>query len=247
MSPFVHVGEASVFAGSFCFNITELMHWLSGAASGDPSYSVKEALMLLMNSIHRIREACCRLLLLSIAVAVAAFAMSVANPSLADQAVTASTGVASNEYRLGVGDKIEIDVYNEADLTVIATVSESGTIAYPFLGDIKIAGISVKEVAQIVTTGLKGSYLVDPVVSVSIVQYRPFFIQGEVKQSGGYPYQPGLTVRKAVSLAGGLTDRASQSRITVIHENDEHRKSIPISIDDPVHPGDTITIEQSFF
>jgi polysaccharide export outer membrane protein len=154
---------------------------------------------------------------------------------------------ATSEYRLGVGDRIQIDVYGEADLDVTTTLSESGVISYPFLGDLKITGYTTKEVGQLITSGLKGAYLVDPKISVTILQYRPFYIHGEVKQSGGFPYQPGLTLRKAVSLAGGFTDRASSTKMSVIRETDVQRKPVPIKLDDSVYPGDTVTIEQGFF
>jgi len=159
----------------------------------------------------------------------------------ADQAPTAIA------YQLGVGDKIQIDVYDEPDLNVTTTLPESGTISYPFLGDLKITGLTPKQVEQLIGSGLKGSYLIDPKVSVTVLQYRPFYIHGEVKQSGGYPYQPGLSLRKAVSLAGGFTERASQTKITVIREKDNKQKSLLIKLDDLVYPGDTITVEQSFF
>jgi len=151
------------------------------------------------------------------------------------------------DYRLGVGDKIQIDVYDEADLGVVTTLSQTGIIAYPFLGDLKIVGLTVKEAQQLITDGLKGTYLVDPTVSVTVLQYRPFYIHGEVKQSGGYPYQPGLTLRKAVTLAGGFTERASVNKMSVIREADAKHKPTPITLDDLVNPGDTITIEMSFF
>ncbi|HET8704841.1 MAG TPA: SLBB domain-containing protein, partial [Pseudomonadales bacterium] len=98
-----------------------------------------------------------------------------------------------------------------------------------------------------ITTRLKDGYLVNPSVSVAVISYRQFFINGEVKQAGGYAYQPGLTLRKAIALAGGVTERASSSKITVIHENDGERKPKPISLDDVLRPGDIITVYQSFF
>jgi polysaccharide export outer membrane protein len=154
---------------------------------------------------------------------------------------------ASQDYRLGIGDKIEIVVYDEPDLGVITTLSQSGVISYPFLGDLKITGLTSKEVEQLISSGLRGSYLVDPKVSLAILQYRPFYIQGEVKLSGGYPYQPGLTLRKAISLAGGFTERASQTKISVVREKGGKRNKLAITLDDFINPGDIITVEQSFF
>ncbi|RLA33398.1 MAG: hypothetical protein DRR03_07740, partial [Gammaproteobacteria bacterium] len=125
-------------------------------------------------------------------------------------------GIAS--YRLGSGDEVAITVYGEEDLSVEQRLHDDGIIAYPFLGELKVGGKTVGEVEKEITRGLKGDYLVDPRVRVSIREYRPFFIHGEVEGPGGYPYQPALTVRKAVSLAGGFTERASKSKVTVIRE-----------------------------
>jgi polysaccharide biosynthesis/export protein VpsN len=150
-------------------------------------------------------------------------------------------------YKLGIGDKIQIDVYDETDLGMTTTISQTGKISYPFLGDLAVTGLTVKQVEELIISGLKGGYLADPQVSVTILEYRPVFVSGEVKQSGGYPYQPGLTVRKAVSLAGGFTGKASQKKITIIRDADPQRLSTPIALDDFVSPGDTIIIGQGLF
>ncbi|MNC22312.1 SLBB domain protein [compost metagenome] len=103
------------------------------------------------------------------------------------------------------------------------------------------------EIERTLTERLKGSYLIDPRVSVSILKYREFFISGEVKTPGGYAFQPGLTLRRAVALAGGLTERASENRITIIRDQDPERRPEPATLDTLVMPGDTITIDQGFF
>jgi len=94
---------------------------------------------------------------------------------------------------------------------------------------------------------LKGDYLVDPSVNVSVVEYRPFYINGEVKTPGGYPYQPGLTLRKAVALAGGFKERASKTKISLLSERALDGKQRQVGIDEVLNPGDIITVEQSFF
>lgn len=152
-----------------------------------------------------------------------------------------------SEYKLGVGDKISISVFDEADLSKEYTLSDAGTISYPFLGEMRVLGMTVGELENRITSGLRGPYLVDPKVNVTITDYRQFYIHGEVTKSGGYAYQPGLTLRKAISLAGGLTERASEKKIFVIHEDDPGKQKISIGMDDPVRAGDTITVEQSFF
>lgn len=151
------------------------------------------------------------------------------------------------DYLLGVGDKISISVYDEEELSVSVVIPGSGVISYPFLGEIKVGGITSRDLENTLDQGLRGKYLIDPKVTVSIIQYRPFFIHGEVKQSGGYPYQPGLSLRKAITLAGGFTERANKNRIRVIRERSQQQGAVPIGMDDPVYPGDTVIIEESLF
>ena len=108
-------------------------------------------------------------------------------------------------------------------------------------------GITIGDLQALLTTRLKDGYLVDPKVYVTILEYRPFFVNGEVGKPGGYPYQPGLTIRKAISLAGGLTPRASLTKIYVIHESDPTGTPRLTTLNAVLQPGDTITIDQSFF
>jgi protein involved in polysaccharide export with SLBB domain len=152
-----------------------------------------------------------------------------------------------SNYKLGTGDHIRIQVFNEEDLTVEAALTDAGTIAYPFLGEIKVAGMTIGQLANYITQQLKGPYLVDPKVSVSVMEYRGFFIYGEVEKPGNYPYQPGLTIQRAVAIAGGFTERASRGSITLLREGDPTHTPEYVDLTIPVQPGDIVTVEESFF
>ena len=153
-----------------------------------------------------------------------------------------------SRYQLGSGDVITIVVFGEEDLKrEKIRLTDAGTISYPVLGELKVLGRTVGELEKIITDGLRGRYLVNPRVSVSVDQYRPYFISGQVKKGGGYPFQPGLTVRKAVSVAEGFTERASKEKIFVIRDKDKNAKAVKVELDTPVLPGDIITVEESFF
>lgn len=152
-----------------------------------------------------------------------------------------------NQYRMGSGDVVKITVYGQPDLSVETRLSDVGTINYPYLGDIKLAGLTIAELEEFIYQGLKGDYLVEPSVSVTIKDYRPFFIKGEVKSPGGYSYQPGLTVDKAAALAGGYTQRASRTNILIVREVDGETITISADLAGIVLPGDIVTINQSFF
>jgi protein involved in polysaccharide export with SLBB domain len=150
-------------------------------------------------------------------------------------------------YKLGPGDQILITVFGEEDLSMDFQLNDTGTLNYPFLGELQVAGLSVTELEQLITRGRKGRYLVNPDVTVSIKEYRPFYIRGEVEEPGGLPYQPGLTLEKAIALSGGFTERASKKKTTVIRAGDTDPIARPIKLNDLVHAGDVITVPQSFF
>ncbi len=150
-------------------------------------------------------------------------------------------------YTLGYGDRVSISVFGEDDLSVETQINDRGTISFPFLNEIQLIDLTVAEVKQKITQGLKEGYLVDPKVTVSVTEYRRFYVDGEVRQPGGFAFLPGLTVRKAISLSGGFTARAAQKKIYVVSDSDENKKPRKVDLDSPINPGDVITVKQRFF
>jgi polysaccharide export outer membrane protein len=151
------------------------------------------------------------------------------------------------DYRLGPGDTVQVRVYGEDDLSMELSVPSSGTVDYAFVGEFRLAGKTVRAVQQEIHERLLGDYLVEPRVSVSVSVYRNFYVYGEVARPGGYAWEPGLTVRKVITLAGGLKERASGSKWYLVPEGASEADRRKVSEDDPVGPGDTLTVEQSFF
>ena len=155
---------------------------------------------------------------------------------------------ALSSYRLGSGDMITIRVLGEDDLRrERVRLSDAGTISFPVLGELKVLGWTVGELERVITDGLRGRYLLNPSVTVSIDEYRPFFVNGQVQRPGGYPFIPGLTIAKAVALAGGFRERASTDKIFVIRDNDAKQTRRKVDLNAPVSPGDIVTVEESFF
>ena len=144
------------------------------------------------------------------------------------------------EYRLGVGDEIAIIVYEEDDLSFETKVNQTGTFAFPYLADLYLIGKTTDEVAKEIHQGLLGRVLIHPNVSVSILNYRDFSIGGEVESPGSYSYEPGLTVKKAINLAGGLSDWGSGSRFSLEREIDIPNEKL--SSESLIFPGDVLTI-----
>lgn len=167
---------------------------------------------------------------------------------LAFLAVMASGALYAQEYTIGAGDLLSIQVFDEPDLSLEKVrVNGSGSFSYPLLGEIKTMGLTSKQLEALLTKRLLDGYLKKPRVSVSIFRYRMFFVYGEVKKPGGYPYVDGLTVQKAIALAGGFTERAAESKISVVREKSEINSSGKINLDTFVNPGDVINVKESFF
>ncbi|WP_293268644.1 polysaccharide biosynthesis/export family protein [Neptunomonas sp.] len=153
-----------------------------------------------------------------------------------------------SDYRLGSGDLLGIKVFGEDDLSVEVRMSDAGTISYPFLGELRVKGLTTGALGDMLATQLRDGYLVNPSVSVTVLEYREFYINGAVKKPGAYPYQPGLTLQRAVSMAGGFTERASSSKFYLAHEKSASDiKPDKVKLNARIVPGDVITIKESFF
>lgn len=156
------------------------------------------------------------------------------------------TVMSAPEYRLGPADQVRITVFNEPELTGQYVVGSQGTIAYPLVGSISAAGLTVPEFTTALQEALS-VYVRQPSVSVEVTNYRPFFILGEVTRPGTYPYSASLTVMNAVATAGGFTYRANRSRVFIRHANESEERSYPLTVTTPVMPGDTVRIGERLF
>lgn len=150
-------------------------------------------------------------------------------------------------YRLGSGDKLRVTVFNEKDLSGDFDVSDQGLVAMPLIGQVRVGGLTISEAQQLITEKYGKDYLVSPRVNVEVLNYRPFFILGEVKNPGSYPYVSGMTVLNAVALAGGYTPRGNRSNITVKHGANPQGSEESIQEDAVVLPGDVIRVHERFF
>ncbi|MFT3997815.1 MAG: polysaccharide biosynthesis/export family protein, partial [Asticcacaulis sp.] len=144
-------------------------------------------------------------------------------------APVAESGVAANaaevqqviyQYRLGAGDKVRLIVFGEKDLGGEYVVNGAGTISLPLIGEIKASGLTVTELQQSVAASYASGYLRDPKVNFEVLNFRPFYILGEVNKPGEYPYVTGLTVVNAVARAEGYTYRADKRKVFIKHASD---------------------------
>lgn len=160
---------------------------------------------------------------------------------------TAPVPAAEVEYTFGAGDQLRITVFGHEDLSGEFTVSETGTVSLPLAGGLGLGGLTVRQAEQAVVDALKPDYLLNPRVGIEVLNYRPFYIIGEVNEPGAYPYVNGMTVTEAVALGGGFTYRARKTRMTIIRASDPARTERPASVTEAVLPGDVVKVLERFF
>lgn len=159
----------------------------------------------------------------------------------------AAVGRTLDSYRLGPGDRVEVTVSGHPGESGEFEVDGLGNMAYPPLGRIKAQGRTVAEMQALLRAELGKSLIADPRVTVDILNFRPFYIYGEIKRAGSYPYVRGLTVRRAVAIAGGFTQRGRRSPVSLIREGRNGMEKSSEELDVPVLPGDIIEVSRRLF
>ena len=150
-------------------------------------------------------------------------------------------------YRLGAGDKLQIDVFNQTDLTGEYTLDGNGRFSMHLIGKVSAAGMTPTELEALLVSKLKPDYLVNPRISVRVQNFRPFYIIGEVRDPSSYAYVDGMTYLTAVAIAGGFTYRAKKDRVYVVRGSDPGREEIKLDVNEKVRPGDIIRIAERMF
>ena len=155
----------------------------------------------------------------------------------------------AHTYSIGPNDVIRIQVFGEDDLTVETKVAGDGTINFPLLGSVHVAGKTVGEVQDYLITQLAGGYVRSPRVAVFMVRYRNVYISGEVKTPGGFAYEAGLTVQKAISMAGGFTEKAETRKVALTRLTGDRTDTVMQGLEAPVFPDDILAVGsmQNFF
>ena len=150
------------------------------------------------------------------------------------------------QYSLGTGDLLRVTVFGHENLSGQFEVDSAGRISLPLVGKFLVVNRSVGNVEQLVVSALKPDYLKNPQISVEIINYRPFYIIGEVANPGSYPYVGGMRVINAVAMAGGYTYRAKEQDmfITRAKGNGEQERA---GQGTAVFPGDVVEMPERFF
>jgi polysaccharide export outer membrane protein len=167
-----------------------------------------------------------------------------ASPAEQQKLIAAATEVP----RLLPSEKIRITVFGETSLSGDYQIDPSGFVSLPLAGTIKAAGLTPTELeGELIKLLDSGQYLKNPKVTVSIIEFRPFYILGEVEKPGAYPYVGGINVLSAIAIAGGTTYRASRSTILIQHSGDAGLHEYSMSPPIPVLPGDIIQVPARYF
>ncbi|MBK5265391.1 MAG: polysaccharide export protein [Alphaproteobacteria bacterium] len=156
--------------------------------------------------------------------------------------------IEAGQYRLDAGDEVRITAYGMDALTNNYLVSDTGYISLPLIDNVPAKGKTVGELQSDIAKILyEKEILRSPSINVQVTKYRPFYILGEVKSPGEYPYRPGMSVLTAISTAGGYTFRADQSNMIVTRQVDGHGITGRATENTPIQPGDTIRVKEGWF
>lgn len=161
--------------------------------------------------------------------------------------VRATSATAARPYALDSGDRLRVTVFGQQNLSRIYPVDGGGYISMPLIGAVKVRGMTTFQAEERIANTLKQKYVKDPKVTVEVAANRPFFILGEVRNAGQFPYVAGMTAQTAIAIAGGFTPRAKKKRIQLVRyvNGASYTRTVPINV--KILPGDTITVQERFF
>jgi polysaccharide export outer membrane protein len=154
---------------------------------------------------------------------------------------------ASDDYRLGVGDRIKVTVYNEPALSGDFGVAADGAVSLPLIGDVPATGHTVDEFIATARARYADGYVRLPKLIGEVSTLRPLFIMGEVSAPGSYPYMIGLTAMNAIATAKGFTPRANRDVVRIRREGEAEEVNYRLTPELRVYPGDTIHVGERYF
>ena len=164
-----------------------------------------------------------------------------------DETVVVSADRTTSDYRFGPSDKLRVTVYGEDDLSGEFQIDSAGFIRLPLIGAMKAAGSTAHELETRVAQTLDDGYLADAHVSIEVTTYRPFYIIGQVGKPGEYPYVSNMSALNAVALAGGFTEKATESSVYVRHEGETEEHEVPVDEFTRIQPGDVVRVRETTF
>lgn len=172
------------------------------------------------------------------------------SPSNSPRGARGGPGVSGRDpdYRLGPNDRIRITVFGQPTLTGEYTLDGNGVLAFPLIGNVESNNMTTSQLQQTIASRLDPDYLRNPSVSAEVITRRPFYVVGEVKKPGNFPYVTDMTVLQAVAMAGGYTYRARQHKPLIKRmDTDGRLVAIEARPESRIQPGDTVEIKERLF
>jgi polysaccharide export outer membrane protein len=163
------------------------------------------------------------------------------------QVQTRTSASTADNYVLGPNDRVRLKVYGEPDIAGEYEIDSTGQVSIPLAGHIRAAGLTTRELERSISSALSKGIVRDPRVNVEVALYRPYYILGEVKKSGEYPYRLGLTVMDAIASAGGFTYRANENKVYLRRAGTTAEEVYALDAPIQVLPGDNIRIPERYF
>lgn len=150
-------------------------------------------------------------------------------------------------YTLGSSDRLRITVFGHPDLSGEFEVDGTGAVSLPLIGQVAAEGLTTVQLEQSIAGTLSEGYILNPRVSAEVINYRPYYILGEVGRPGEYPFTSGLTVPNAVAAAGGFTYRANKRVIYIKSVDSDREIAYDLTPTTVVKPGDTLRVGERIF
>ncbi len=166
---------------------------------------------------------------------------------------------AAQEYVIGPNDALSVYVWNHPEISTQVSVSQTGNIAYPLIGDLVVGGLTVKDAEDRIRTALE-KYYVDPKVTVTLTGLvrKRISVTGEVVKPGEFDYVDGFTLSQYLAQAGGTREGANVKEARITRLSTSGAKVITVDmnrvqsegrrdLDLALEPGDTVTIPRKWF
>ena len=151
-------------------------------------------------------------------------------------------------YLLEPGNQVRLTVFGQENLSGSFTLDAVGNIALPLLGNVPANGVTAAVLGGRIEALLrKDAYMQDPKVAVEVQTFRPFYVLGEVRTPGEFPYVIGMTVLSAVARAGGYDYRAREGEVLLVRQEDGAQKEYRAVERTPILPGDIIKVLERRF
>jgi polysaccharide export outer membrane protein len=174
-------------------------------------------------------------------------AMSGCAQDRAPPLTAAAAAQTAEAYRLGLSDKVRINVFGQRELSGEYQVTGAGTVSMPLIGDVPAVGLTAKELEARLTERYSDGYLKEPSIVVEVYDFRPYYVLGEVEKPGSYPAREGVTLLGAIATAGGYTYRANKSRVFLQRAGDRTEYEIDPGAAITINPGDVIRVGERYF